>query len=294
MTLSFFSSLRGIYYVFKYCIINNICLGPVLWSIFNVHHSLYSTSWISSKALSSPLLSQWQCPTRKMAGLRLLIHRREQKCSPRSAQESLLIKASWGSCKQVMCIFLKLNLVPEDAGSNSWMSHNIIWLHCLIQVTSITSSHTPLFICAISIIHWTAIVYQALCYVLGMCLTLCDLMDNPPVSSVLGILQARTLEWVAISSSGVSSRPRDWTHVSHDSCITRLIFLKSLRPPGKDWGAWCAAVLGVTKSQTWLSNWTQQQKSSMDLTILIGGRHRAVWFTLWSREVQGLFFKVCR
>ena len=224
MTLSFFSSLRGIYYVFKYCIINNICLGPVLWSIFNVHHSLCSTSWISSKALSSPLLSQWQSPTRRMVGLRLLIHRRDQKCSPRSAQESLLIKASWGSCKQVMCIFLKLNLVPEDAGSNSWMSHNILWLHCLIQVTSITSSHTPLFICAISSIHWPAIVYHALCYVLGMCLTLCDLMDNPPVSCVLGILQARTLEWVAISSSGVSSRPRDWTHVSHDSCITRLIF----------------------------------------------------------------------
>ena len=100
----------------------------------------------------------------------------------------------------------------------------IFWLHCLIQVTSITSSHTPLFICAISSIHWPAIVYQALCYVLGMCLTLCDLMDNPPVSCVLGILQARTLEWVAISSSGVSSRPRDWTHVSHDSCMTRLIF----------------------------------------------------------------------
>ena len=34
------------------------------------------------------------------------------------------------------------------------------------------------------------------------CLTLCDLMDySPPGSSVRGILQARTLEWVAISFS---------------------------------------------------------------------------------------------
>ena len=34
------------------------------------------------------------------------------------------------------------------------------------------------------------------------CLTLCDPMDcSPPVSSVRGILQARTLEWVAISFS---------------------------------------------------------------------------------------------
>ena len=34
------------------------------------------------------------------------------------------------------------------------------------------------------------------------CPTLCDLIDgSPPGSPVLGILQARTLEWVAISFS---------------------------------------------------------------------------------------------
>ena len=44
------------------------------------------------------------------------------------------------------------------------------------------------------------------------CLTLCDPMDySPPGSSVHGILQARTLERVAISSSRGSSRPRDRT-----------------------------------------------------------------------------------
>ena len=32
---------------------------------------------------------------------------------------------------------------------------------------------------------------------LQSCLTLCDLIDgNPPASSIPGILQARTLEWV--------------------------------------------------------------------------------------------------
>ena len=37
---------------------------------------------------------------------------------------------------------------------------------------------------------------------LQSCLTLCDPMDcGPPGSSVQGILQARTLEWVAISFS---------------------------------------------------------------------------------------------
>ena len=37
---------------------------------------------------------------------------------------------------------------------------------------------------------------------LQLCLTLCDPIDSsPPVSSVPGILQARTLYWVAISFS---------------------------------------------------------------------------------------------
>ena len=52
------------------------------------------------------------------------------------------------------------------------------------------------------------------------CPTLCDLMDySPPGSSVDGILQARTLEWVAISYSRGSSPPRDGTCVSCVSCI---------------------------------------------------------------------------
>ena len=38
---------------------------------------------------------------------------------------------------------------------------------------------------------------------------------SPPGSSVHGILQARILEWVAISFSRGSSRPRDQTQVSH-------------------------------------------------------------------------------
>ena len=36
-----------------------------------------------------------------------------------------------------------------------------------------------------------------------------------PGSSIHGIFQARVLEWIAVSFSRVSSRPRDWTRVSH-------------------------------------------------------------------------------
>ena len=49
---------------------------------------------------------------------------------------------------------------------------------------------------------------------------LCSPMESsPPGSSVHGIFQPRMLEWVAISCSRGSSRPRDLTHVSCLSCI---------------------------------------------------------------------------
>ena len=54
------------------------------------------------------------------------------------------------------------------------------------------------------------------------CPTLCDPVDcSPPGSCIHGNLQARILEWVAISFSRGSSRPRDRTQ---DSCITGRCF----------------------------------------------------------------------
>ena len=51
---------------------------------------------------------------------------------------------------------------------------------------------------------------------LQLCPTLCNPMDcSLPDSSVHGVLQARILEWVAISSSRGSSQPRNWNHVSY-------------------------------------------------------------------------------
>ena len=48
-----------------------------------------------------------------------------------------------------------------------------------------------------------------------LCPTLCDPMDcSLPGSSIHGIFQARILEWVAISFSRRSSRPRDSTRIS--------------------------------------------------------------------------------
>ena len=43
---------------------------------------------------------------------------------------------------------------------------------------------------------------------------------SSPGSSVLGIFQARILEWVAMPSSRRSSQPRDQTHIS---CLSRQV-----------------------------------------------------------------------
>ena len=52
------------------------------------------------------------------------------------------------------------------------------------------------------------------------CLTLCSPADcSLPGSSVVGIVQARILKWVAISYSSGSSHLRDWTLVS---CVSKL------------------------------------------------------------------------
>ena len=59
---------------------------------------------------------------------------------------------------------------------------------------------------------------------LESCPTLFSPMDCSPLgSSVYEILQARILEWVAISFSWGSSQLRDQTQVSYISCIGRHV-----------------------------------------------------------------------
>ena len=57
-------------------------------------------------------------------------------------------------------------------------------------------------------------VNQPCVWVAQSCATLCDSMGcSPPGFSVHGILQARILEWIAITFFRGSSWPRDWTWV---------------------------------------------------------------------------------
>ena len=66
-------------------------------------------------------------------------------------------------------------------------------------------------------------VYESESEVAQSCPTLCDPVDcSLPGSSVHGIFQAIVLEWIAISFSRGSSRPRDrtWVSLIVDRCFT--------------------------------------------------------------------------
>ena len=64
--------------------------------------------------------------------------------------------------------------------------------HCLLQ--------TWAYFCSITLCYYTTTTAAAAAASLQSCPTLCDPTDgSPPGSPVPGILQARTLEWVAIS-----------------------------------------------------------------------------------------------
>ena len=70
--------------------------------------------------------------------------------------------------------------------------------------------------------HWAHVHVYISVLVAQSCLTLCDTLDYSPQDySIHRILQARMMEWVAISFSKGSSQTRVWTSVS---CIAGRFF----------------------------------------------------------------------
>ena len=135
------------------------------------------------------------------------------------------------------------SLVPQPFLKPAWTSGSSRFMYCWSLAWRILS---------VTLLVWeiSAIVRSSWCHceVAQSCLTLCDPMDcSLPGSSLLGILQARVLEWVAISFSRESSQPRDQTRIS---CI-----------PGRRFNLWatnCAVVwafFGITSLWDWNENW---------------------------------------
>ena len=66
---------------------------------------------------------------------------------------------------------------------------------------------------------------MCVCVCAQSCPTHCDSMNySPPGFAVHGLLQARILKWIAISSSRGSSWPQDWALISCISCFAGGLF----------------------------------------------------------------------
>ena len=98
---------------------------------------------------------------------------------------------------------------------------------------------------------------------------------SPPGFCLHGILQARTLEWVAMPVSRESPQPRDWTHISYISCIGRqkysvIVTISSIIFQSSPHFScqFASTIHGVAKSWTRLSNWTELTESDFTSRIV--------------------------
>ena len=120
---------------------------------------------------------------------------------------------------EFLCLFYYVRKQPKDhclwTRKKTSTSHwNFLWLD-FDFLASRTVGHKFLLLT----VHP---ICGILCVCAQSCLRLCNPLDcSLPGSSVHGILQARILEWVAISYSRGSFQSWDQTHISWRSCIGR-------------------------------------------------------------------------
>ena len=77
---------------------------------------------------------------------------------------------------------------------------------------------------------------------------------SPPSSSVHGIFQVKTLEWVAISFTRGSSQPRDRTRISCVSCTGRWILYHWARGHAQSY--WWSEVKSLSHVRLFATPWT--------------------------------------
>ena len=105
----------------------------------------------------------------------------------------------------LMANFLLVHWIPHLVNYEE-LSSSFLFLLCNIacEIVPISIVHMPLDSAQCYMVAWMGgkFVGEYACMRAQSCPTLCDPIDSsPPASAIPGILQARTLEWVAISFS---------------------------------------------------------------------------------------------
>ena len=119
------------------------------------------------------------------------------------------------------CCFLTCIQISQEAGKVVWCSHlfqnfpQFVVIHTVKGFSVVNEAEVDVFL-KFSCFFYDPIERKKESKVAQSCPTLCDPVNcSPPGSFVLGIFQARILEWVAISFSRGTSQPKDRTQVSH-------------------------------------------------------------------------------
>ena len=150
----------------------------------------------------------------------------------------------WFLKPSVWQLLVKLFLEKEKATHSSILAWRIPWtiVHGIAKSRTWPTDFHSHSLSEMIIEDWKRLQFNkhlieylhmcvCVCSVVQSCQTLCDPMHcSPPGSPVHGILQARILAWVAISSSRGSSPPRDWTCIF---CIGRKILYHWATESGK-------------------------------------------------------------
>ena len=113
-------------------------------------------------------------------------------------------------------------IIKSQTRLSGWTELNWRFIISLFRLLIYLSSHQKKLEFAFIILSGFPLCMHAKLF--QSCPALYNTMDcSPSGSSVHGIFQARILEWFAMSSSRGSSWARNWTYVSHASCIGRQI-----------------------------------------------------------------------
>ena len=167
-------------------------------------HLMWRANWLESILMLGKIKGQRRGLTEdEMVGWHHQVngHEFEQTLGDSEGQGSLACCSSWG-CKESDT--LRLNSSSSTLTDSLWLLCLGRWQGQKQEDKSGMHFHLPL----IGRLEQECMHAQS-------CPTLCDPMDySLPGSSVHGIIQARILEWVAISFSRRSSRPRDQTCIS--------------------------------------------------------------------------------
>ena len=157
---------------------------------------------------------------------------------------------------------IKLPMVffTENGPKNPAVKHSLTQCEKHVYGTIIwRSTSSSFFLCLIAAVKLNATAAAAAAKSLQSCPTLCDPRDgSPPGSPVPGILQVRTLEWVAISFSNAGTWKVKVKSLSHVWLLVTPWTAAHQPPLSMGFSRWVLQWDAIAFSINWMQGWPVQ------------------------------------